>query len=154
MNTRTRQICSPTVKAQLKKEGLYDEGAINIYYVSSYYAATDERWVGLTCLADPSIIVIGEGASFFTPAHEIGHALSLDHVTAREVLGTRNVMDDAALYVKSASLGQIYRANLNPSSFLNLSGIRKGPTRFCPDNAASRSCPHDRCTRSNPQCGS
>jgi len=140
--TTTAKLCSPELKQALLAENLHDDGAINLYYVNADKAVTDKPWVGMTCTADPSIVVIGKDAAYFTAAHEIGHALSLGHVTTAQGVGSNNVMIDAGiLKLEDATLGQIYRANLNPMSFLNWAGIRSGPTRFCPDLADSWSCP-------------
>src|SRR5207244_3660746 len=94
----------------------------------------DGRW----CSADPNIVLMGE---FYdqTLAHELGHALSLNHVDG--ILPNSNLMFSVPVARDSLTTGQGFRINMNPNSAINLNHNRSGTNRSCPDAVSDDMCP-------------
>jgi len=149
--------------------GVYDPQKLNIYYVSSA-ALTGAHF--RYCPADPTnqpqglstgVVFIGRGSSATSFTHEIGHALSLDHVgmRCRDILGIefpcgwdydhngyKDFGQDNLMFVDYPdprlffSIGQALRANANETSLLNTGLHRIGePTRICDSFRRNKICP-------------
>jgi hypothetical protein len=98
-------------------------------------------------LSKSHVIVVPQGSpTAATIAHEIGHALALEHVTMGSGFFDDNLMvltDDISAPMRNRlTLGQAFRAALHPSSFIVTSGKAKSgaiecllPTKRCPSVA-------------------
>jgi len=111
---------------------LFDSDAINVYY------ATFSGVNGIACKPD----FIGmTAATPETLAHEIGHTLDLRHygINASD---NDNVMWWTGVQNRdNLTIGQAFRANLNPASGMNALNIRSGSTRHCEHDTISTDCP-------------
>lgn len=111
-------------------------GMINVYYVPQ----TPTVAAGRNSALNRNIAMVANVHMPHTLAHEIGHALSLQHME-----GYGNY--DNVMYPGSDSPtllfteGQGFRININPTSVLNTNQHRVGLTRSCPHNAADPLCP-------------
>lgn len=130
----------------------YEPGKLNVYYVDRVLQ-TSANAVGAWCgtFGMGGIILIENTAPISTLAHELGHALSLQHVDAVDLDADgnpdfemwTNVMStgsDPAI-TPTFTEGQAFRANVNEISFLNAIGVRSGVTRNCAVGEHNRTCP-------------
>ena len=120
---------------------IFTPGRINVYFV-------DQAFTGLRCPAT-SVIFVGTVAQKETLAHEFGHAFSLLHTNEVDYDGdgtpdfpSTNLMIGQGSGRTTFTEGQCFRMTLNPSSMLNVNGVRTaGPVRPCPDSEISDKCP-------------
>lgn len=108
---------------------IFRDDAINVYYVSY----TGSR--GFACGED--FIAIAPTSDNETLAHELGHTLSLSHITAP----ARNLMITGGSNRNFITIGQDFRMLMNSDSALNALGFRSGETRNCGVNTVSTLCP-------------
>lgn len=93
----------------------HDAGQLNIYYVRNPGAR------GLWC--PPDTILIGYTALSETLAHEVGHALGLEHVPDDEPSTRDNLMrQDGAM--SKLTLAQLETLNFSPASIITRAGWR------------------------------
>ncbi len=121
------------IENTLKTKIGYDPDKMNIYIVNEL--KSDVR-AGVACLAesDNVIIVARKYRGNSTIAHEFGHWLQLDHTTLknRPEVNVDNIMSyDDSSKENMLTAGQCYRANFDERSYINLAGLRKGPTKNC-----------------------
>ena len=102
--------------------------------------------MGVTTGADSKAyaIFVPEGpVSSATIAHEIGHALSLQHVTRPSGFFDNDLMvetDDVAAVLRDRlTVGQAFRAALDPNSWLVIAGAARSAAIDC--NASPMKCP-------------
>ncbi len=111
---------------------LFDADAINVYY------ATFSGVNGIAC--KPNFI----GMTAATPetlAHEIGHALDLRHY-GNNASDNDNVMWWTGIQNRdNLTIGQAFRANLNPASGINALNVRSGAMRQCGHDTINSDCP-------------
>ncbi len=121
----------------------YEEGALNVYYVDAPIAA----WHCPTIDA----VAIGAFAQPGTLSHQIGHALSLGHVSGTGAgvdfdgdgeadFSTANIMWARSKGRDGFAEGQCFRMNVNRASLLNRSNASP-VIRVCPDGIADAGCP-------------
>jgi hypothetical protein len=136
---------------QLQQTDFYKKRRINVYYVDEPWLVK-EYYTGRSCKHDRSVIFIGPAANLATLAHEFGHAFSLfggkeegGHSDPADGFADRNLMAGGGSATRShLSLGQAFRFNVDKRSWLNINGVRQGPTRLCPAKQPSgtdRFCP-------------
>jgi len=130
-------------------------GSVNVYFLTAATASAAE-WAfletdrGTSCADGGTYFIVLAPSLPYSPtsfAHHLGHALGLDHVSGADDLAWDNVMWSApypsGLEARSdLTLGQVYRMNVLPTSWLNLSVLsgRKGQsTVTC--GGASGDCP-------------
>lgn len=126
----------------------FEAHSLNVYYVSG----GDGRADGWSCAIDGEdgsftvsviFIYVDWNPSPSTLTHELGHALSLEHVGDTKynescyspaLSGYSNLMWAGRLPDRNVlTIGQVFRVNTGPTSLVNrLTGIRTGPTRVCP----------------------
>jgi hypothetical protein len=137
---------------RLREGDFYDPKRINVYYVSQPWPAS-AFYTGQNCKSHRGIIFIGPAANVATLAHEFGHALSLfggkkegGHTEDVDGFDENNVMAGGGPPTRSHfSLGQAFRFNVDPRSWVNVNGLRSGPTQPCP--AMQPPEPDPRCPR-------
>ena len=114
-------------------------GTINVYYIRSVQGGLQ----GERCpdgLSD--VVLIGAAGNIPEAlAHELGHTFSLRHWDESQPPIGDNLMMSIGTDLKSLSLGQCFRSNLNNGSVLKRSGIVPGPGRSCHDTDKSKDCP-------------
>lgn len=124
----------------------FTNNTLNIYYNG------DPGARGWECGGPPTnIILVASYATNETLAHEIGHALTLNHTNALNNDGipgndfpATNVMFGGGINRDSFTEGQCFRCNILANSSLNAYGVRTGPTRTCNDAARTGEClPHE-----------
>lgn len=133
IGTNAGAMCAAAWRTAVQSSAFFTPGRLNVYYVNGAFT-------GLTCIANPNIIVIGTTANNQTLAQEIGHAFSLDHTNSVAGFGSNNVMVGGGAGRNHFSEGQAFRMNVNAASMLNVNGVRTGPTRNCPDGTSSFNC--------------
>jgi hypothetical protein len=140
--------------ATLKQVG-FTAGQLNVYYLPHA-----DGYRGETCQLSPNcpvqppnqnpvanmILVNTDSHDDETLAHEIGHTFSLCHIRdptwpKPPVISYTNLMRSAFGSRDRITTGQLFRANLNAGSSLNVNGHRAGPTRACADSSSSARCP-------------
>jgi hypothetical protein len=153
----------------------YDPGQLNVYVFDGGQltnatvdtASTFRAFFvpnGMQGVWDDFIVINRAGTSTTSFAHEIGHALSLDHVDFRDAQNklwcyvynpaaydgqcdykSNNLMwVDGIAERNYLTAPQVLRAVFNQNSFINRAGRlgRKPPSTFdCPDGAMSPTCP-------------
>lgn len=108
--------------------------------VKVFYIDDPDGAAGHTCRdGATAMILIAYASTDETLAHELGHALSLDHPVAADGMPVENVMFSPASVPGSLTLGQCFRSNMSGESVLNRSSIRTGQTRPC--TAGAGDCP-------------
>jgi hypothetical protein len=120
----------------------YAADRLNVYYSPLPYT-------GENCEQNHNMIFVGTLANLATLAHEFGHALSLfgeketgGHTNDRPEFTDQNLMWGGGPATRDhVALGQAFRFNLDPASFLNVHGVRTGPERDCPALVTSDACP-------------
>lgn len=133
---------------------LYTEKHLNLYLLwgqanpdatapahsTSSIACQNKGW-SFNCDAYGDMILLSStDRDTLTLAHEIGHALSLEHVN----FTSSNLMKPVTNSLDNhLTLGQCYRAHVDHTSHLNTEGIRTGPTLTdCPRlDASPGRCP-------------
>jgi hypothetical protein len=125
---------------------IYDGTLLNVMYVP------DDKWgygddeVGWNCVRDDhrEIVYIRQTHYVTILAHEIGHALGLDHTVVGNLLSgwpATNLMGccfvDPAKWklIDHLSVGQVYRANFHEASWLHTSGLRSSNSKTCLDGS-------------------
>jgi hypothetical protein len=130
----------------------YEPGKLNVYYVDRVLE-TSPTSVGAWCgtFGVGGIVLMENTAPISTLAHELGHALSLEHVDAVDLDADGN--PDFEMWTNVMSMGsdsgitltftegQAFRVNVNELSFLNAIGVRSGVTRNCAEGDYNRMCP-------------
>jgi hypothetical protein len=108
------------------------DGALNFYYVGRVdFGSGFSTGNGVTCADD--LIAMGRGASPHLAVHEAGHAFDLAHTNDVDGFDRTNVMHNASNTREFFTEGQLFRAHLEPGSFLNTASLRVGqPVRRCP----------------------
>ena len=108
------------------------DGALNFYYVGRVnFGGGFSTGNGVTCSDD--LIAMGRGGSPHLAVHEAGHAFDLAHTNDVDGFDRTNVMHNASNTREFFTEGQVFRAHLEPGSFLNTGSLRTGlPTRRCP----------------------
>jgi hypothetical protein len=122
---------------------------INVYYVPAtdpLHARTQNR-DGAWCRhggTDYVTIATGTLHSGTALSHYLGHALGLSDATTADGFTSTNVMWDQGTGTRGEfTLGQVFRMNVDPESWLNVSASSprtSGPTFDC-DAAESAKCP-------------
>jgi hypothetical protein len=130
----------------------YEPGKLNVYYVDRVLEASPTS-VGVWCgtFGVGGIILMENTAPISILAHELGHALSLEHVDAVDLDADGN--SDFEMWTNVMSMGsdpvitptftegQAFRVNANELSFLNAIGVRRAVTRNCAEGDYNRMCP-------------
>lgn len=136
----------------------YDKDAINVYFILGKVkhvipaTGTEVERSGQNCRENGAPNVIYMALTDYLPttlAHEIGHALELEHTgagnggpsTSTAGFSVRNIMYNGTVATVAESrdhlaLGQIYRANIHKPSWLNTpvpgaTAVRLEPTKDC-----------------------
>ncbi len=110
---------------------------VNVFYIEGQSGLE-----GKTCMDGTSaIILITLWSGNETLAHELGHALSLQHANGVTNMPADDLMNSPSPYPAEMTVGQCFRANVNDVSRLNTMTIRTEPTRSCPDSVTSATCP-------------
>ena len=130
----------------------HEPGKLNVYYVDRVLQTSTNAvgaWCGIHDMG--GIILIENAAPISTLAHEIGHALSLEHVDAVDLDADgnsdfeiwTNVMSTGSnpAITPTFTEGQAFRVNVNELSFLNAIGGRTGATRDCAVSEQKLTCP-------------
>ncbi len=130
----------------------YEPSKLNVYYVDRVLEkgpTSVGAWCGTFGMG--GIILIENTAPISTLAHELGHALSLQHVDAVDLDADGNADFEMWTNVMSTGSdpaitptfteGQAFRVNVNEISFLNAIGVRSGVTRNCAEGNYNRMCP-------------
>lgn len=121
-----------------------DKNTISVYYVDWVDYPTDpldpgsrgaQCYFWSTGVPGPVIYISYTRHSTTTLAHELGHALALEH---GDLMGSENVMNSAApdgpMGASARShftVGQVFRMNISDESWLNNKGPRSGLKRSC-----------------------
>lgn len=127
-------VCSAAGIAALTASAIFTPGQLNAYYVDGAFTA-------FNCINEPNISVVGTLANNQSLAHEFGHAYTLGHTNAIASIPATNVMFGGGAGRTDFTEGQCFRTNVNPTSKLNLNGVRSGPVRTCPDATTNGACP-------------
>jgi hypothetical protein len=125
-------------------------GRLNVYYVQEITDFPDAR--GIYCGATSDVILISvEFGLTATLSHEIGHALTLEHIGSSAdgaqayttTLGNieSNLMLQGGTNQKLLTTGQCFRCNLNSTSAINRLGARPGLTPGCHVTDKTDECP-------------
>ena len=128
----------------MKAEIGHTPGELNIYYVDRVdFGSGLSTFAGVWC---GGIIAMGKNTSGHLLAHELGHALALDHSNQSndaDHFDTTNVMHNASNSREFLTEGQTFRIVFRPGSALNnLYDVREGElTRDCGTNEFSNGCP-------------
>jgi hypothetical protein len=85
--------------------------------------------------AASAVIVITQSSGNETLAHELGHALTLEHTNTAPGMPLADLMMSPSSYPGSLTIGQCFRTNVEPTSVLNSSMFRTEPTRSCANAA-------------------
>ena len=136
----------------LRQSAFYEPKHINVYYVDKPWPVS-AFYTGQNCKNHREVIFIGPAANVATLAHEFGHAFSLfggkkemGHTEDVEGFDDDNVMAGGGSPSRShLSLGQAFRFNVDPRSWLNVKSLRSGPTHPCPARQPAE--PDSRCPR-------
>jgi hypothetical protein len=136
----------------LRRSAFYEPKHINVYYVDKPWPVS-AFYTGQNCKDERGVIFIGPAANVATLAHEFGHAFSLfggkkerGHTEDVDGFDDDNVMAGGGPPTRRhLSLGQAYRFNVDPRSWLNVNGLRPGPTHPCPAKQPAE--PDPRCPR-------
>lgn len=132
-------------------------GHLNVFYVREDQWSQDwtfRKFYGYDCVDEglPEVIFIRQGHLLETLAHEIGHALSLQHAGAgfapfflqfgwpESNLMRTSIWDPSETsnpIVSSFTTGQVYRANFHDESWLNSGGIRSEAKKTCQSVSAT-----------------
>jgi hypothetical protein len=127
---------------EIKASSFYRPDQLNVYYVNTLSMSVKGRECWGT---EPNIIFIARTSDSETPAHEIGHAFSLNHPNDPPApipgFGTENIMWSGASGRTNFTIGQALRMNLNAKSMLNVNHVRLGFVRDCDDRTESDICP-------------
>jgi hypothetical protein len=121
----------------------FDAGRINIYWINTVDGLTTYGWSDFGAR-----IVMGKDTGVELLAHEIGHALSLQHssnnwCSANPDFDDTNVMWACSWVRAFLTEGQIFRMHFSPSSAVNaIYGARPGqPVAACAAVGQSPECP-------------
>jgi len=133
VGTNTGGMCANNWITNLTGSAFYSANRLNVYYVNGAFT-------GLTCIAEPNIIVIGTTAQVETLAHEFGHSFTLDHTNTTAGIPAFNLMVGGGANRTNITEGQAFRCNVNPASVLNTNGVRNGITRTCSETANTNLC--------------
>lgn len=136
----------------LRSDVGFTPGRINVYYIAEAKNQLNQTgrgaWCGSKVLVpsptedDKNTILVSTGlADNETLAHEVGHALTLDHTNPFPSIPNTNLMNSGGLSRDSLTEGQCFRCNVNDESAVNRLHVRIGPTRPCPDGTSSAKCP-------------
>jgi hypothetical protein len=136
----------PQTLAEFKNVG-FQSGKVNVYYIMSVVGNQ-----GRSCLDGRSnVILIGDRRTDVILAHELGHALSLDHpndLADYQGVPSDNMMMRTPSTPGSLTLGQCFRANFHTGSLLVRSGFRQS-NRDCPHPTTSASTKTNDCPALN-----
>jgi hypothetical protein len=106
---------------------------VNVFYYEGVVGTQ-----GLTCAdGNSAIILVSKWSGDSTLAHELGHALTLQHTNGMTDMPADDLMMSPTSYPASLTAGQCFRSNVETQSTLNTLGIRTDPTRAC----ATANCP-------------
>jgi hypothetical protein len=136
----------------------FKKGQLNAYYVHEIHVATTAGiatprgwWCG--GYNDNMLVLSALTIDRESLAHEIGHAMSLEHTNAKDKRGddiagvaaqgisTSNLMVTGGVNRTLITIGQVFRVNVNSKSALNLNRNRTAATRDCPHGSAGNMCP-------------
>lgn len=123
----------------LREQIGFEAGRLNIYWVNTVNGNTTSGWSNF----GPQI-VMGLNTGDELLSHEIGHALSLEHVQGQPTFDQTNVMHNASSTRQFLTEGQIVRAHMNSTSLLWTLFLDVGqhpPGRDCAHNDANGACP-------------
>jgi hypothetical protein len=110
---------------------------VNVFYFDGEFGVQ-----GRTCRdGNSAVILISKWSGNETLAHELGHALSLDHTNWVPGMPLDDLMMSPASFPATLTTGQCFRTNVNTNSVLNSLPIRTEPTRWCPDSWSGPDCP-------------
>lgn len=130
----------------------YETGKLNVYYVDRVLE-NGPTAVGAWCgtFGRGGIILIENTAPISTLAHELGHALSLEHIDDVDLDADgrpdfemwTNIMSTGSnpALTPTFSEGQAFRVNINERSFINAIGVRSDVIRHCAAGEHNRVCP-------------
>lgn len=108
----------------------YQPGVLNVYYI----AGNGEK--GLYCESAPDTLIVSTiAADNETLAHEVGHALTLDHFGD----SSDNIMTSGTSIRDVFTLGQCFRCAYNPASPSRATPIK--PAAACPTRDRDDRCP-------------
>jgi hypothetical protein len=130
----------------------YTAGTLNVYIIqdaagdaavtvhaTNAIACTPANVPGCDVYGD-MILISYDTEKTTTLAHEIGHTLSLEHVTDSPDFDSNNLMwaGNNVISRLNVTKGQCYRTHVDHSSYLNTDGVRTGPTLSdCPRDGGS-----------------
>lgn len=120
-------------------------GVVNIYYTPKMDPLPGKYLPprGAFCKDSAATVLVTRDGDNEVLAHELGHALSLDHGGS-----THNVMNDGTILRRSLAEGQCFRCNTDTNSFLNWRGRQRDPRQSCTVASSNSNCPpYDRMSR-------